>query len=514
MMVVRRLASVLGALGLVWALLGTPALAAPMGLGPDARETVEDWSKRLGLKLKGITINVDHAALDLDGCSIYLAHETGSRCSGLFMDAGGARACLSSMQCIEWSDFQQALERAGAIYPSWQPVEMLADPAAQASSEGEREVPKDFNAALQAMEDALIWREPQRAKAVLNALLERDGLTLEQQLSFLPAATRIGLGGPALSRLGSGVWLSADMKLTTVVRIALIMGFQSAVAVAEVILDEASACSAVPLGRSFERVGDFKAAAALGRVLRRQDVKCFEAYDLEIGAAYQAGERQAVADAAYEARARFSDDPRIPDLQLLALRATGQWRAAKFLLDQRLKTGKATADDRALLVRVLAHEPLKSEATIAWKARLDKAPSDPMASFVLGVMAHLDKDYAGSYGLLKKAAKGKPGEVGYLYVLQALNAISLGDMDSAKGALKRAVELSPHDPETHWAVAEVVRDDEPLVASRSLDIAIGLLPHRAMTGVRMARQREALSACDGTSACNGPWRYRVIRAAK
>ena len=513
-MTLRRWMSALVAIGLAMTLLSGVANAAPMGLGPDAREAIEDWTTRLGLKVKEVTIAVDHAALDLDGCSIYVAHETGSRCSGLFMDIGGARACLSSMQCIEWSDFQQALERAGGLYPSWQTIQMMPEASATASSEGKPEIPSGFDAALQAIDDALVWLEPQRAATVFNALLDREELSFAQQLSFLPGASRLGLGGPALSRLGSGVWLSADMRLNTVVRMALIMGPYSAASVAEVLLDEASACSAVPIGRAFERVGDFAAAAALGRVLRRQDVKCFDAYALEIQAAYQAGERQAVADAAYEARARFSEDPRIPELQLIALRATGQWRAAKYLLDQRIDAGKATPADLALLVRVLAHEPLKTEATIAWKARLDAAPRDPMASLVLGAMAHLDKEYSASYGLLKTAAKGAPGKVGYLHVLQALNAVSLRDQESAKQSLKRALELSPRDPETHWAFAEVVRDAEPLIAGRSLDIALGLLPHRALSGVRMARQREALKTCDGASPCKGPWRYRGSSSPK
>jgi hypothetical protein len=512
MMSVRRCGAVIAGVCLTLSLLTGSALAGPMGLGPDAREAIEAWSKGLGLKVKAVTIAVDHAALDLDGCSIYLAHDTGSRCSGLFMDVGGARACLSSTQCIEWSDFQQSLERAGGVYPPWHAVEMM--PEAATGGEGEFEIPRDFEVALRAMEDGLVWLEPQRAKAIFSGLLDREKLTFSQQLSFLPAAARLGLGGLALSRLGSGVWLSADIRLSTVVRMALIMGPQVAVSVAEALLDEASACGAVPIGRSFARVGEFAAAAALGRLLRRQDVKCFEAYSLEIGAAYQAGERQAVADAFYEARARFSGDPRIPALQLIALRATGQWRAAKFVLDQRIASGKATSDDLALLVRVLAHEPLKSEAIIALKARLDAKPLDPVASFVLGAMAHLDKDYAGSYSLLKTAAKGQPGQVGYLHTLQALNAISLGDMTSAKAALKRALERSPRDPETHWAVAEVVRDDEPLVAGRSLEIGLRLLPHRAMHAVRMTRQRDALRSCDGKSPCKGPWRYRVIRSGR
>jgi hypothetical protein len=116
--------------------------------------------------------------------------------------------------------------------------------------------------------------------------------------------------------------------------------------------------------------------------------------------------------------------------------------------------------------------------------------------------------------LLKTAAKGSPGRAGYLHVLQALNAFSLGDVETAKVSLKRATTLAPRDPETHWAVAEVVRDEEPLVAGRSLDIGLRLLPHRAMPGLRMARQRSALRSCDGKSLCKGPWRYRSTRSGE
>ena len=97
-------------------------------------------------------------------------------------------------------------------------------------------------------------------------------------------------------------------------------------------------------------------------------------------------------------------------------------------------------------------------------------------------------------------------------MLQALNAFSLRDMDTAKSELNRALALSPGDPETHWAAAEILRDVEPLVALRSLDIALGLLPHRSLSAVRMTKQRQALKACDGEGLCKGPWRYQPLDA--
>ena len=147
-------------------------------------------------------------------------------------------------------------------------------------------------------------------------------MTLAQELSVIPGASRVGLGAQALARLGSGVWLDADKRLTMIVRTGLMMGEAAAVAVAEAVLDESDACTAVPIGHAFMRMGHAESAAALGRVLRARDVKCFEAYALEIRAAYQAGQRQAVANAFYEARARFSKEPKLLDLQLIALRAS------------------------------------------------------------------------------------------------------------------------------------------------------------------------------------------------
>ena len=312
----------------------------------------------------------------------------------------------------------------------------------------------------------------------------------------------------ALSRLGSGVWVSADIRVTTLVRISLLMGSSAAVAVADALLDEGSACGVIPVGHAFALIGDVSAAAAMGRILRRKDVKCFDGYALEVDAAYQAGQRQSVADAFYEARARFPRDNRIHDLQLVALQATGQWRAAKYVLDQRIDAGRADGADLALLVDVLAHEPLKTEATIAWKKRLEDNPNDSVAAFVVGGLAHVDKDYSGSFGLLKIAAKGRVDKTGRLHALQALNAFSLGDIVTAKTELKQALELAPADVDTLWAAAEILRDQDLFMARRSLDIALGLLPHRSKRGVRMQKQRAALLACDGQSQCKGPWRYR------
>ena len=290
------------------------------------------------------------------------------------------------------------------------------------------------------------------------------------------------------------------------------MGPSMAVAVADALLDEASACAMVPMGEAFQLVGEHSAAAALGRALRQRDVKCFSAYALEVQAAYQAGERQAVADTFYQARGRFPEDKRLIDLELRALKATGQWRAAKFALDQRLKAATMRPSDYALLIEVLSQKSLKAEALIEWRTRLDTSPGDAVAAYVLGALMHLDKDYSGSFGLLTQAAKGAPGKVGKLHLLQALNAFSLRDMDTAKSELARALELTPRDPEAHWAAAEILRDVERLLAIRSLDIGLGLLPHRAMSAVRMRKQREALNACDGEGPCQGPWRYRPVAA--
>lgn len=484
------------------------ASAAPMGLGPDARQDIEEWSGRLGLNIKEVRLTPEHAELDLGACTIYLAHEAGTRCSGLFMDAGGARACLSSMtECLPWGEFQAALSKAGALYPSWQELKSMPKGAGGTPDEGVTTLPKGFEAAIEAIEEALLWLKPQRANRLMNELIERGGMTLAQELSVIPGASRVGLGAQALARLGSGVWLDADKRLTMIVRTGLMMGEAAAVAVAEAVLDESDACTAVPIGHAFMRMGHAESAAALGRVLRARDVKCFEAYALEIRAAYQAGQRQAVANAFYEARARFSKEPKLLDLQLIALRATGQWRAAKYVLDQKLSKKRVEPADLALMARVLSQEPLKGEALIALKAQLDVSPGDPMASFLLGTLLHLDKQYKASSALLVSAAKGGPGKVGYLHTLQGLNALALGDMSAARASVDEAIALTPRDPEAHWAFAEIVRDSEPLVAARSLDIALALLPYRAVEAVRMSRQRSALDKCDGKSRCKGPWRY-------
>ena len=442
----------LGLIGLSLCVLAPLASAAPMGLGPDAREEIEAWSGRLGLTIKGVRLTPEHAEIQLDSCTIYLAHETGTRCSGLFMDAGGARACLSSMNdCVAWADFQAAIAKAGAVYPSWQTIQVLPGEAVAEGDDAAQGLPDDHDAALAAIEDALLWLKPQKAQNLFSTLMERGGMTLEQELAVVPGAARLGLGAQALARLGSGVWLESDMRMSTIVRMGLMLGPNAAVAVAEALLSESDACELVPMGHAFVRVGDSDAAAALGRAIRSRDVKCFDAYALEITSAYHAGERQAVANAFYEARGRFEGEPKLDDLQVIALRATGQWRAAKYVLDQKLSDKRVKPEDLAMMARVLTHEPLKSEALIALKARLDVTPNDSTARFFLGVLLHLDKDYSGSYALLSEAAKAAPGKTAYLHIIQALNALSLGDPGAARGSADKALALDPRDPEAHWA---------------------------------------------------------------
>ena len=489
--------------------LGSDASAETMGLGPDARESVEEWANRLGLKVKGITLAVDHAAIDLGECSIILAHETGSRCSGLFMDGGGARACLTSLDCLPWADFQKAIASAGAVYPPWRAVEVMH---ARPVKEGAPEVPTTFAGALAAAEEALALLDPDRARRIFNALLDRDELTLEERLRFMPGLGRLGLGGEALSRLAAEQWLEGDAHLTHIVRFSLLMGPAAGVVVADTLLGESNACQAVPIGQSLATVGEHAIAAQLAGVLRRKDVKCFDAFRLEVSAAYRSGQRQTAVDAFYEARGRFPDDARLFELELTALRATGQWRAAKYALDQRLKEGRATPGDLMALMDVLTQPSLLKEAKIAWATRHDADAQDPIAAFFLGGFAHQAGEYTRSYALLKTAAKGTPGKTGRLHTLQALNAFSLGDPETAKQELRRAIELSSRDHHAHWAAAEVLRDMDLFAARRSLEIALALLPHRSRVSVTMKQQQEALAACDGSDSCSGPWRYKAGRA--
>ncbi|MDP6942990.1 MAG: hypothetical protein QF464_02475 [Myxococcota bacterium] len=488
--------------------VSSPALATAMGLGPDARESVEQWSGRLGQTVESITLTVDHAAVDVGDCVIVLAHETGSRCSGLHMDAGGARACLVDHTCMAWSDFQSILAKAGPIHPPWRTIEVItAAPQKGSEAATGQSVPEAFEAALRAAEMALVLLDRDRARHIFNALLDRDALTLAQQMRFLPGVARLGLGSEALSRLGTGKWLEADTRLATVVRFSLAMGPSAGVAVADALLDEAGACAAVAIGQAFALVGDHAAAAALGRVLRRKDVKCLDAYVLEVEEGDRAGERQAVADAFFEARGRFPGDVRLAALEFTALRATGQWLAAKYLLDKRLDAGRARPVDLTQLQEVVTHGSLKASAKIAWTTRLEAAPTDPIAAFLVGSLSHQEGDYSRSFTLLELAAKGLPGEVARLHTLQALNAFRLGDLDKAKRELARSLDLGPKDYQGHWAAAEILRDTDLFAARRSLDIALSLLPHRAMPSVRMKRQRTALLACDGSAKCKGPWRY-------
>jgi tetratricopeptide (TPR) repeat protein len=499
------------ALGLLLSVGSPPARAETMGLGPDARESIEEWAGRLGLTVEGIALATDHAAIDIGQCAIVLAHETGSRCSGLHMDGGGARVCLTDLDCLPWSNFQQAVATAGAVFPPWRPVEVV-HPRAAPAADGAAAVPASFEAALQAVQEALIILDEDRARVIFNALLDRSDLTRAQLLQFVPALGRLGLGGEALSRLGSERWVQGDMNLTHIVRFALSMGPAVAVAVADALLGERGACEAVAIGHAFALAGDHASAAKLGLVLRRKDVKCFEAFELEVAAAYRAGQRQAAVDAFYEARGRFPKAERLPVLALTALRATGQWRAAKFLLDQRLESGRATPDDLVQLVDVVLQPALSAETKIAWTTRLDGAPKDPLAAFYVGVFAHQDKDYTRSYSLLERAAKGLPGKTGRLHTLQALNAFSLGDPEASKAELRRSLELDSGDYQGHWAAAEVLRDMDLFAARRSLEIAIALLPHRALAEAQMKRQHAALLACDGAATCEGPWRYTSARA--
>mgnify|MGYP005731443055 CR=1 FL=1 len=95
-----------------------PSVSASMGLGADARKPATEWAELLsGLDIVRVEVNSDHVAIKLaQDCAVVLAHETGSQCAGLFMDAGNARACLKGTECPVWQDFQRGLSTAGAVF--------------------------------------------------------------------------------------------------------------------------------------------------------------------------------------------------------------------------------------------------------------------------------------------------------------------------------------------------------------------------------------------------------------
>ena len=101
-----------------------PTALAEMGVGADARKPATEWAELLGgLDIARVEVNSDHVAIRLQqDCALVLAHETGSQCAGLFMDAGNSRACLKGTECPVWQDFQRSLSTAGAVFLPWREV--------------------------------------------------------------------------------------------------------------------------------------------------------------------------------------------------------------------------------------------------------------------------------------------------------------------------------------------------------------------------------------------------------
>ena len=125
------------------------------------------------------------------------------------------------------------------------------------------------------------------------------------------------------------------------------------------------------------------------------------------------------------------------------------------------------------------------EAAAIYQQVLQVDPDDYSALYLLGVIAHQQRDEDGAIELLERATKADPGRADPHNVL-GLACKRRGKFDEARHHLQTAVELDPTSAQAHHNLGTIFADREQLTeAIKSYRRAIALDPEYVNTHYRL-----------------------------
>ena len=491
--------------GLLLLLLVGPAQASPSHavLGPDASTPVRAWTERLsGLSPLGTTIREGVVTLRVaPSCALVLGHPDAPLCKG-GVSVGNARGCWVGDGCPDAARRERALAAAGPLTLPWR--------QAGSSATADRDALLGLRTEIQRH---LVRGDLIAARAALKKISGRTDVRPVDWLSLAPllawageaeAAWRIATG-PEMAQLGAA--------RLSVLRTLLLIGPQSAQAVAKGVMTKADACQMTVFAWSLLALRHYEAAGALGASVRASDPTCFDAYAIEAEAWTVLRRLEAQKVVAEAALGRFAGDPRLAPIEEAYLVDHGQGIVVQRRLEARIATGDAPA---GVLKRLLSFY-IAVEGRVArlkrFRERADADPGDVLANFFAGVLLHYEKGFEASTAYLERVI-GKVSDEPRLYIYLAMNAFNLGDRPSAEDYITRAEALDLEDPDVPYCIAEIFRDSDRARANAAVDRYWEMT--RFTSDINSAKQQRvwkmigALRRCaeeDTPVPCPGPWEH-------
>jgi len=281
-------------------------------------------------------------------------------------------------------------------------------------------------------------------------------------------------------------------------------------------VDTACALTAVPRAYRFLKRPD--RALTVSQALRARAGECAAVWNECIHSAVDARAADAVGVLVDEALRRFPEEDSVRSAAAAAYLYLDRLPEAVALETKlaRVHVGERSALQQllAVLLRDVAHrETYRARFTEAF----DEDPSDPVARFVLGVLAHYENDFERSQELLRPLEPVLKQE-DRLQIYLAMNDFNLGHRQAALRRLERAVKAHPDpDPDVYYCISEVVRDQDPRRAREMLGRYAALSQHNPLSNPVKEKRIRALFAgleqciSTGERPCPGPWEHPRLR---
>jgi tetratricopeptide (TPR) repeat protein len=275
----------------------------------------------------------------------------------------------------------------------------------------------------------------------------------------------------------------------------------------------AAACERIAAAAILARLGLADQALRYAQAVRERAPDCARAWESELHRLLDAHRTADAAALADQAVLRFPDDDQLLSLAASIFNAHGEYRKAVPILEAVARRHP----DQEGVMRVLLSSMLRD---VAWRetyrqqleAKLAADPSDVLAQFLLGIIAHYENRFEESNRLLEPI-EAQVGHQSRFHIYRAMNDFNLGKVDLALARLDEAAKRPLPDPDVFYCRAEILRDTNRQQALEDLRRyrvnPEGVTLSNPDKEVRVDRMMKDLAAClaDGRPKCESEWEH-------
>ncbi|MEZ4265576.1 MAG: hypothetical protein R3F39_04295 [Myxococcota bacterium] len=274
-----------------------------------------------------------------------------------------------------------------------------------------------------------------------------------------------------------------------------------------------AACERIASAAILAKLGLHEQALRYASAVRERAPDCARAWESELHRLLDAHRTKDAAALADQAVARFPEDDQLLSLAASIFNADGQYRKAVPILES---VARRHPDQegvmRVLLSSMLRDVEWRESYRVALQAKLDADPTDVLAQFLLGIIAHYENRFDESNALLVPI-EAQVGHQSRFHIYRAMNDFNLGKVDEAIARLNKAAERPLPDPDVFYCRAEILRDTNRQQALEDLKRyrvnPEGVTLSNPDKEVRVDRMLKDLAACiaDGRPKCESEWEH-------